>query len=182
MLFFPRAHGIDEELLEWQRTRELIPKREHKVRRVTEHIQDVVDVEHVQRAPLRVVHVVEFIRDMVPALRRIFPVRRFRETDVVDAVGLAPGVFRPVGRCFLDVMVVVSLVDENEALLRTAVGQLAQSGEIPRVELRQVVLAQTVPRGARAGARPRLLVERRPDFAVDAGFTAGLYCAGLPGF
>src|SRR5262249_32664154 len=87
---------------------------------------------------------------------------------VLKTVGRPPSKVRPVGAGFEDVVLEVHLLDEDQTLPLAQAGELLQPGEVPGVELREVVLAQPVPCPPAAAPRPRLLVEGRPHVAVDA--------------
>ncbi len=63
-------------------------------------------------------------------------------------------------------MLKIMLVSYNQSVGGTLVCQLLYAVDVPRIQLRQVVLAQSVPSLALSAAGNGLLVERSPDVAV----------------
>ena len=115
----------------------------------------------------RVRHVVERLGHEHPLAARRTPAARgspFLGGSWPAATGSRPSARRLRGRC-------AGSTSAERAPAPCAPRRSAnclQPREVPRVEFRQVVLAQAVPRLPLPAPRPRLLVERRPHVAVDA--------------
>src|SRR5262249_21895511 len=62
----------------------------------------------------------------------------------------------------------IIFVEQHQSALVAEIGELFQPAPIPRIEFREVVTAEPVPRRAAAAPRERLLKKRRPDVSAAA--------------
>src|SRR5262249_37394430 len=141
-------------------------REEDHVGMAAEDVKTVADIRPVEGPADRVVDVVEGVSHEDPLAVGVSG--RLREPGGLQAVRRAPGEVGPGGARLEDVVLEIRLVEQDESLAIAEARERLQAIEVPGVERFEVVPAQTVPGGAPAAAGPRLLVERRPDVAVDA--------------
>src|SRR5262249_41920379 len=124
------------------------------------------DIELVHLPSDWMVNIVEQIRHKNPfaAGKR----GRLREIGRLQTIGRSPREIDPMSPCFQNVVLEITVVQKHEAFLVTLRRKFPKPPEEPGIEFREVVFAQAVPGSALSTASPRLLVERRPDVAIDA--------------
>ena len=168
-LSLPFGNGLQPELRKMIRTRILFTNRLNHVRLISKGIQHLHDILLMQLAHHRIIYIIEVFRHpytLITGKRN-----RFWEHRTIDIVHRTPRTIYPMGTCFQDIMLEIVLVDNQQTILGSFFCQFLHAADVPRIQLCEVILTQSVPSRALSASGKRLLIERSPDITITAAYT-----------
>ena len=151
------------------RARILLTNRLNHVRLISKGIQHLYDILPMQLAHHRIIYIIEIFSHpytLITGKRN-----RFREHRTIDIVHRTPWTIYPMGTCLQDIMLEIVLVDNQQTIFGSLFCQFLHAADVPRIQLCEVILTQSVPSRALSASGKRLFIERSPDITITAAHT-----------